>query len=65
MSATAVASTAESAESSHTQPFFRNPANQRWLASAAIVSAGMVLGGYLLGDGLSREIGRASCRERV
>ena len=54
MSATAIASTAESVDSPHTQTFFRNPANQRWLASAAIVSAGMVLGGYLLGDGLSR-----------
>ncbi|HUQ13114.1 MAG TPA: SIMPL domain-containing protein [Novosphingobium sp.] len=32
----------------------RDPASQRWLASAAIVAAGLVLGGFLLGDGLTR-----------
>lgn len=29
-------------------------ATRRWLGSAAIVAAGMVLGGFLLGDGLTR-----------
>ena len=44
----------ESAESVRPAPFLRSPTNQRWLASAAILAAGLVLGGYLLGDGLSR-----------
>ena len=50
MSDTAV----ESAKSARPATFFRNPTNQRWLASAAILSAGLVLGGFVLGDGLSR-----------
>ena len=32
--------------------FFRDPVNRRWLASAGILTVGLVLGGYLLGDGL-------------
>ena len=50
MSDTAV----EGVESSRSTAFFRTPANQRWLASAAILAAGLVLGGFVLGDGLSR-----------
>jgi len=33
---------------------FRDPASRRWLASAAILSAGLIVGGYLLGNGLVR-----------
>ena len=34
--------------------FFADPANRRWLASAAVLSLGLVLGGYTLGNGLVR-----------
>ena len=34
--------------------FWRQPVTQRWLASAGIVALGLVAGGYLLGDGLTR-----------
>ncbi|MET0250553.1 MAG: SIMPL domain-containing protein [Novosphingobium sp.] len=34
--------------------FWRHRANQRWLASAAVLAVGLVAGGYLLGDGLTR-----------
>ena len=34
--------------------FWREPASKRWLASAAVLSAGLIVGGYLLGDGLTR-----------
>lgn len=34
--------------------FFRNPADRRWLASAGVLAIGLVLGGYLLGNGLVR-----------
>lgn len=34
--------------------FWRDPANQRWLASAAVLAIGLVAGGYLLGNGLVR-----------
>lgn len=34
--------------------FFKDPVNRRWLASSAVLAAGLVLGGYLLGDGLTR-----------
>lgn len=34
--------------------FFRDSLNRRWLASASILAAGIVLGGYALGDGLTR-----------
>ena len=50
MSDTAV----EGVESSRPTAFLHTPANQRWLASAAILAAGLVLGGFVLGDGLSR-----------
>lgn len=33
---------------------FRDLRSQRWLTSAAIIAAGLVLGGFLLGDGLTR-----------
>lgn len=33
---------------------WRQPVTQRWLASAAIVALGLIAGGYLLGDGLTR-----------
>jgi uncharacterized protein len=33
---------------------FRDRTSQKWLASAAILAAGLILGGYLLGDGLTR-----------
>lgn len=35
-------------------PMWREPVARRWLASAAIVAIGMVVGGFLLGDGLVR-----------
>lgn len=34
--------------------FFRDPLNRRWLASAAVLSLGLIVGGYLLGNGLVR-----------
>jgi uncharacterized protein len=34
--------------------FARDPVTRRWLASSAVVAIGMVIGGYLLGDGLTR-----------
>ncbi len=34
--------------------FWRRPQTRLWFGSAAILSVGMVLGGYLLGDGLTR-----------
>lgn len=37
-----------------TTKFWLNPVSHRWLASAAIIAAGLVAGGYLLGDGLTR-----------
>ena len=50
MSDTAV----EGVESSRSNAVLRAPANQRWLASATILAAGLVMGGFVLGDGLSR-----------
>lgn len=35
-------------------PFWSDPLNRRWLASSAVLSAGLVIGGYLLGNGLVR-----------
>ena len=35
-------------------PFLRDPADRRWLASAALLALGLVAGGYLLGNGLVR-----------
>lgn len=34
--------------------FFSDPTNRRWLASAAVLSLGLVVGGYTLGNGLVR-----------
>lgn len=34
--------------------FFHDSANRRWLASAAVLAVGMIVGGYLLGNGLVR-----------
>jgi hypothetical protein len=41
--------------------FFGDPVNRRWLASASILTAGLIVGGYLLGNGLvrAREADRA------
>lgn len=35
-------------------PMWREPAARRWLASSAIVAIGLIVGGFLLGDGLVR-----------
>ncbi|MCB2087708.1 MAG: SIMPL domain-containing protein [Sphingomonadaceae bacterium] len=35
-------------------PFWKEPGSGKWLASAAVLSVGLVIGGYLLGDGLVR-----------
>ena len=35
-------------------PFLRERKTQRWLASAGMLSLGLIAGGYLLGDGLTR-----------
>ena len=34
--------------------FFRDSTNRRWLISASIMAVGLIAGGYLLGDGLTR-----------
>ncbi|HMP55748.1 MAG TPA: SIMPL domain-containing protein [Novosphingobium sp.] len=34
--------------------FLRDPVNRRWLASALVLTVGLVAGGYLLGNGLVR-----------
>jgi len=34
--------------------FFSDPINRRWLASAGVLAVGLIAGGYLLGDGLTR-----------
>lgn len=34
--------------------FLRDPSTRRWLASSGILAIGLVAGGYLLGDGLTR-----------
>jgi uncharacterized protein len=36
------------------ESFWKNQANRRWLATAAVLSVGLIVGGYLLGDGLTR-----------
>lgn len=33
---------------------FRDPASQKWLVSSGIMAIGLIVGGYLLGDGLTR-----------
>lgn len=35
-------------------PFLSDPSTRRWLASSGILAIGLVAGGYLLGDGLTR-----------
>ncbi len=35
-------------------PMWREPTARRWLASSAIVAGGLIVGGFLLGDGLVR-----------
>jgi hypothetical protein len=35
-------------------PFWREPATCRWLASAGLLTVGLIVGGYLLGNGLVR-----------
>jgi len=37
-----------------TAPLWREATGQRWLASSAIITLGLIAGGYLLGDGLTR-----------
>ena len=34
--------------------FWREPTTQRWLASSGVIAIGLIAGGYLLGDGLTR-----------
>ncbi|MXP47301.1 DUF541 domain-containing protein [Altererythrobacter luteolus] len=34
--------------------FWRDPENRRWIGSSAIIAAGLIAGGFLLGDGLVR-----------
>jgi len=34
--------------------FFKDPVNRRWLASAGVLTVGLIVGGYLLGNGLVR-----------
>lgn len=41
-------------EAGEDKNFLKNPTNQRWFGSALIAAAGMIAGGYLLGDGLLR-----------
>lgn len=43
-----------SEESAPATGFLKDPVTRRWLASAAILTAGLVVGGYLLGNGLVR-----------
>jgi len=37
-----------------TTSFFREPENYRWLAASGLLAIGMIVGGYLLGNGLVR-----------
>lgn len=41
-------------ENSHNTRFLNNGATMRWFGTAAIASIGVIVGGYLLGDGLLR-----------
>src|SRR5688572_29418824 len=34
--------------------FFKDPITRRWLASAGVLTIGLIVGGYLLGNGLVR-----------
>ena len=42
------------AEESTRHRFWHDPATRRWLGSAGVLSLGLIVGGYLLGDGLTR-----------
>jgi hypothetical protein len=46
--------TEDRTESTPQATFLRDPVNRRWLASAAVLSVGLIVGGYLLGNGLVR-----------
>jgi hypothetical protein len=35
-------------------PFWREPRSQRWLSTAGVIAIGLILGGYTLGNGLTR-----------
>jgi len=39
---------------SQERPFLKDGRTRRWLGSAAVLAAGLIVGGYLLGDGLTR-----------
>jgi len=44
-----------SREAAHSaRAFFRDTTNRRWLASAGVLALGLIVGGYLLGNGLVR-----------
>ena len=43
-----------SAEAPAGATFFRDSVNRRWLASAGVLAFGLIVGGYLLGNGLVR-----------
>jgi len=38
----------------HTTSFFRDIQTRRWIVSSGVLALGMIAGGYLLGDGLTR-----------
>lgn len=42
------------AETHRATPFLRDPASRRWLASAGVQAIGLIVGGYLMGNGLVR-----------
>ena len=42
------------AEESTRHRFWHDPATRRWLGSAGVLAVGLIVGGYLLGDGLTR-----------
>lgn len=46
--------TDESEPAAARTPFYNDPLTRRWLTSSAILAFGLVLGGYLLGNGLLR-----------
>lgn len=41
-------------EAPNSTPFLRDPVTHRWIATSAIVAAGLIIGGFALGDGLRR-----------
>jgi len=51
----ATAMTDPSPDAAHSaRAFFHDPTNRRWLASAGVLALGLIVGGYLLGNGLVR-----------